>query len=138
MQPRYFYHSFPRTAAPAEAEVKGLKILRSIATSGLLFTPERIEWREFLQGGQQGPPIEIFQKRACFTELAPSELEAHSKKFGAFALEFEIENLRLLGATPVFYLPSPGTEERAMGGVTAAMVARLAEVQQVLGPTGGT
>ncbi len=103
-----------------------------MATSGLLFTPERTVWREFRQDGQQGTPIEVFQKRACFTELGPPELEAHSAQFGSFAIEFEIENLRLLGATPVFYLPTPGAEERAMGGVAAAMVARMAEIQQLL------
>lgn len=103
-----------------------------MATSGLLLTPEKTVWSEFRQDGTKSPPIEVFQKRSSFTELAPSELEEHGRLFGPFALEFEIESLRLLGAIPVFYLPTPGTEERALGGVAAALVARMAEVQQML------
>ncbi len=111
---------------------KGLAILKSIATSGLLLTPERTVWSEFRQDGTRSEPIEVFQKRACFTELAPDELQAHGEQFGSFAIEFEIEKLRLLGAIPVFYLPAPGSEEKALGGVAAAFVARMEETQRVL------
>jgi len=103
-----------------------------MAKSGLLLTPEMTEWREFRQDGRLSDPVQVFQKRACFTELAPSELRNHAAQFGRFAIEYETENLRLLGATPVFYLPTPGSEERALGGVAASLVARMGEIQVVL------
>ena len=132
MSDRFFYHSFPRRAAAATEGEKGLAILGSIAESGLLLTPEKTEWSEFQQDGQKSPPIKVFQKRACFTELASPELPEHSKVFGRFAIEFSIEHLRLLGAIPVFYLPTPGAEERGLAGIAAAMLARMADVQQLL------
>jgi hypothetical protein len=74
----------------------------------------------------------VFQKRACFTELAPSGLKEHSKLFEPFAIELTVENLRLLGGIPVFYVPPPGKEERALGGMAAALIARMADIQQLL------
>lgn len=132
MGERYFYHSFPRRTEGQDVNAKGLSILRSLAASGLLLTPEKTVWSEFTNDGGRAQPVEVFQKRACFTELAPTELSGHASLFGPFTIEFEIETLRLLGAIPVFYLPSPGTEERGLGGVSAALIARMAEIQQVL------
>jgi hypothetical protein len=133
MQERFFYHSFPRRGRDgSQATSKGLAILQSIIRSGLLLTPEKIEWTEFLQDGTQSPSIQMFQKRICFTELAPLELAEHARAFGPFAVEFSIENLRLLGGIPVFYLPKPSTRERDLEGIASALVARLADVQQLL------
>lgn len=132
MDERFFYHSFPRRNSPETVTAKGLAILDSLLRSGLLLTPEKTEWSEFRRDGTKSPPIEVFQKRACFTELAPPELNEHSKRFGPFAIELTIEHLRLLGGIPVFYLPSPGREERALGGVAAALIARMADFQQLL------
>jgi hypothetical protein len=36
----------------------------------------------------------------------------------------------------VFYLPSPGKEEHALGGMAAALIARMADFQQLLKPAG--
>lgn len=133
MEQRFFYHSFPRWAStPQEAVTKGLRVLNSIVNSGLLLTPEKIEWSEFLQDGTRSKPIQVFQKRISFTELSPRELPEHARTFGPYALEFTVENLRLLGGIPVFYLPQPGPQERALEGVAAAIVARLADIQTVL------
>lgn len=133
LQRRFFYHSFPRRGRDhGDTNHKGLAVLTSIAKSGLLLTPERTEWSEFLHNGKRSKPVEVFQKRICFTELAEHELAAHAKMFGPFALEFSIENLRLLGAIPVFYMPPPGGEERALGGIAAALIARLADIQLLL------
>jgi hypothetical protein len=132
MKERFFYHSFPRRKLADDAVPRGLAILRSMARSGLLLTPEQTVWSEFLQNGKRSDPIQIFQIRACFTELNPEELMDHAKQFGSFSIEFEIESLRLLGAMPVFYLPSPGSEERALGGIAGAFVARMEEIQRVL------
>lgn len=131
MNERYFYHSFPRRAG-TDVNGKGLSILRSLASSGLLLTPERTVWSEFMDDGGRSSSIEVFQKRTCFTELAPEELGAHAVTFGPFAIEFEIQALRQLGAIPVFYFPATGIAEQALAGLAAALVARMAEVQQVL------
>lgn len=47
----------------------------------------------------------MIQRRASFTELTPQELARHSEEFGHFALEFDIDTLKRLGAMPVFYVP---------------------------------
>lgn len=134
MKERYFYHCFPRRrgANKAESFSKGLKVLKSILKSGLVLTPERTEWFEFLADGNRSKPIEVFQKRICFTELSPSELPQHTEIFGDLALEFSIEQLRYLGAIPVFYLPSMAEKEAGLAGLGGAFIARLAEVQELL------
>ena len=81
--------------------------------------------------GSTGKPWSLFQKRICFTELAANELVQHAEVFGEFALEFEIATLRRMGAIPVSItplFPSVG----ALDGISAAMLARLGEVQEVL------
>jgi hypothetical protein len=102
---RFFYHCFPRRGAGSDAElVKGCKILEAIRDFGLLLTPQLLEW---LQPQSSGTPPRRFmalQKRVCFTELAPYELPRHAEKFGHFALEFETDVIRSLGAVPVFYI----------------------------------
>src|SRR5262245_8661149 len=65
---RYFFHSFPRRKG-ATAK-KGLAILESIVRSGLLLTPELIEWREIQSNGRFSEPFTVAQKRVCFTESA--------------------------------------------------------------------
>lgn len=130
---RFFYHSFPRRGREDEnVDRKGLAILTSIAKSGFLLTPEKISWSEFLQDGTKSESIDLFQKRVCFTELAEYELAAHSNMFGPFAVEFSIENLRCIGAMPVFYIPLHGDKECALGGIAAAFICRLSEIQRIL------
>ena len=119
---RFFYHSFPRPRQGLSEEdncEKGLRILRSMADIGLLLTPETLEFREFLEDGTLGPKVVAAQRRACFTELAPSELRRHSLEFGPFALELDVMSLRELGAMPVWPSGSrslscpPGTAARS-------------------------
>lgn len=130
---RFFYHSFPRRRAEDDTEYsKALRVLKSIVKSGLLLTPEKYEIREFLKDGKQSEPVVSYQKRVCFTELSPGELPSHCETFGPFSLEFTIENLRRLGAVPVFYFPSASAEEFGLEGIGVALMARLAEVQCVL------
>src|SRR5579871_4914394 len=105
VQNRYLYHCFPRRGANTAEEVaKGLNILGCIRDFGLLLLPESIEWSQPISGH---PPrtIPVVQSRVCFTDLTPSELPEHALTFGHFALEFEIESARQLGAIPVFYVP---------------------------------
>ncbi|MCI5125718.1 MAG: hypothetical protein D3925_14900 [Candidatus Electrothrix sp. AR5] len=132
---RYFYHSFPRRhhgATREEVLSKGLKILDSIVESGLILTPEKTDWFEFLTDGNRSKPVEVVQKRVCFTELSPSELPRHSDTFGEFALEFSIETLRCLGGSPVFYLPSMSLEETSCSGMSGALICRMLEIQELL------
>ncbi len=111
---RYFYHSFPRRSRLSEREIaSGLTILELIRDFGLLLTPEIARWEYPHADGTPPRPASMIQRRVSFTELSPSELARHSDEFGHFALEFEIENLKRLGAMPVFYVP------RTTGGAGA-------------------
>lgn len=131
---RYFYHSFPRRSGSGIE--KGLQILRSIIKSGLLLTPEQTSWQEPVSDGTLSKPWSVIQKRACFTELAPSELKEHSAVFGRFALEFEIRILRQLGATPVFYLPRASPDDVGFESLAASLVCRTGEIQVLLNRLG--
>jgi hypothetical protein len=129
---RFFYHSFPRRGASTALETqKGKQILAAIRDFGLVLTPEFIEWTQPTLGGSPRT-LPILQKRVCFTELSPSELPPHAEKFGHFALEFEIDAVRRLGAMPVFYVPQP-TGEAADGSlVGAALVAIATDLRAVV------
>ena len=101
MEKHFFYHSFPRgkTKDAPESIEHGIAILESIRDMGLLLVPQIIDWIR--------PPrrLQVIQKRICFTSLKPKELIKHAEKFGYFALEFDANIVRSLGATPVFYIP---------------------------------
>lgn len=130
MEERYFYHSFPRRKA-SDTIQKGLSILRLIAESGLLLTPEIYSFKEPLMDGTYGKEIAVAQKRICFTELSPSELKLHSKTFGEFSIEWDIESLRELGAIPVFYIPMKSSDN-FMEGIGLSFLSRLADTQLIL------
>lgn len=106
---RKFFHSFPRprpSDTPETLNAKGLAILRLIKEIGVMVAPEIVEWHVPLQDGTQRS-IKYDQLRICFTELHESELHQHAQRFGPFALEFEIDRLRQMGALPVIYMPQP-------------------------------
>jgi hypothetical protein len=132
--PEHFhYHSFPRRGRKTAEEIaKGLKILGSIVKSGLLLTPEKVEW----PGEHRGPskraePIVSFDRRVCFTHLHPSEILKHADHFGIFSVEFDNPSLRVLGAMPVFYVP---VSEGYVGyeGLGVSIAARIADFQNLL------
>jgi hypothetical protein len=129
---RFFYHSFPRPDDGVDSNKKGIEILKSIVNYGLLLTPEITNWQERLMDGNLSKPWSLYQKRACFTELPPTELDEHSKHFGPISIEFEIKVLRQLGAIPVFYLPRPTSNEQSLEYLGSAMMARIGEIQQLL------
>ena len=135
---RYFYHSFPQFGVddPDLERKNGLVILESIVRNGLLLTPETIEWSESLTlksgGTSRSDPWCVSQKRCCFTELFPHELSDHSRRYGHFALEFEIEILRQLGGMPVFYIPRSSENSLGLEGLGEMLIARLGEIQGVL------
>ena len=71
---------------------------------GLVLAPELLEWSDPVGLGTPSP-IQVLQRRICFTELSPRELGGHSTRFGPFALEFDTTTLRRIGALPVMYMP---------------------------------
>jgi hypothetical protein len=113
---RYFYHSFPRRSrSPAREIPSGLAILELIRDHGLLLTPEIAHWEYPHADGTPPRSASMIQRRVSFTELSPSELARHSENFGHFALEFEIETLKQLGAMPVFYVPHTADGAGSLG-----------------------
>jgi hypothetical protein len=126
VQDRYLYHCFPRRGANSAEEIdKGLDILACIRDIGLLLLPESIEWSLPFKNK---PPrtIPFVQSRVCFTDLTPAELPRHAEIFGHFALEFEMETARRLGAIPVFYIPQND------GGVGTLLVTTLLDARAVI------
>jgi hypothetical protein len=103
---RFFYHSFPRRGRSSDSEIeKGCKILSLICDVGFVLAPEVVKWRNPHADGSPPREQQTIQRRICFTELAPSELIEHAKEFGHFALEFDVQTLKRMGAMPVFYIP---------------------------------
>jgi hypothetical protein len=144
---RFFYHSFPRRGSNTGVEMdKGCKILSLICDAGLLLAPKVVKWEYSHADGSPPRKQEYIQRRVCFTELSPSDLIEHAQNFGLFALEFEIDVLKGMGALPVFYIPratsADASEINSLGSVPVmqtidAMVLamRLAGVKQNLGGT---
>jgi hypothetical protein len=109
---RFFYHSFPRRGSNTDAEIdKGCKVLSLICDAGLLLAPEVVKWQYSHADGSPPRTQTYIQRRVCFTELAPNDLTEHAGLFGRFALEFEIDVLKGMGALPVFYIPQATTTE---------------------------
>jgi len=134
MYNKFLYHSFPRRGSDNIdlAIIRGLAILSSMIKSGLLLTPEVTDWREHLQDGTLSQPVKLFQKRICFTLLAPSQLQEHATTFGPFAFEYSVEDLRRLGGVPVFYIPYARETDMGLEGIGGALMARLSEIQTLL------
>lgn len=126
---RYFYHSFPRRSRSSELEItNGITILKLIRDFGLLLTPEIAHWQYPHADGTPPRSASMIQRRVSFTELAPSELARHSDEFGHFALEFEIEALKHLGAVPVFYVPRA---VEGAGSLASTMVMQIIEAMRL-------
>jgi hypothetical protein len=130
---RFFYHSFPRRGGTAAEEIeKGCRILTAIRDFGLLLVPQFIEWSQPSAGGASPRIFPVLQNRVCFTELSPNELPGHAEKFRQFAVEFETETLRSLGAVPVFYVPQPSANPSDGSAVGTALLAIAMDSQAVL------
>lgn len=137
---RYMYHSFPRPRQNAstseEITEKGLRILRGMVEVGLVLAPEILKFRPPSPiASSEDDLIRIAQKRMSFTYLEPRELPGHAEQFGQFALELDHDDLRRLGAVPVFYLPQPLVDD--MGDPLASsigwmLISDLGDIQSVL------
>lgn len=121
----YFYHSFPRRSDPSGRHDLGLRILESIARDGLLLTPEEVTWLDPLDAGADSR-VHAYQRRVCFTQLSPDELPAHEQVFGAFSLEFGVEELRTMGAMPVIYVPDAVGAAASLAVLPTALLAHVA------------
>src|ERR1022692_3330923 len=92
MNDRFFYHSFPRLRrgeTPEQQVEKGLRILALIGKTGLVLAPEIVVWKQPTQDGNVRV-LEQLQKRICFTELSEADLPEHGRRFGRFAIEFDL------------------------------------------------
>lgn len=134
-EPRYAYHSFPRRGRSTRASNirRGLSVLRSIATSGLLLRPEVVAVPgEILDDGTLGESSFIGERFAAFTVRTTASLVSeHAQHFGEFAIELEVANLIEIGALPAFYLPLRDDQH----GSGRALTARTAEITLLLGAT---
>ena len=131
---RFFYHSFPRRReceTRSETANRGWGILQSIKNRGLILAPEVVEWHTPVSLGTPNP-IQILQRRICFTELSPQELPEHSERFGPFALEFDATVLRCFGALPVIYMPQALSEKDQLALLGPFVVGHLGQIQGAL------
>lgn len=125
----YGYHSFPRRDASLST---AHAVLVSIIRCGLVLAPEVTEWSETLEDGSRSAPIMLAQKRCCFTVIPQVELPEHAVRFGPYALEFEIDSLRRIGAVPVAYLPMTQGSPAGASALGETFLARLADIQALL------
>ena len=122
------YHSFPRSFVNrADVLERGLLVLESIVTRGLLFTPDDAVWAKAGEGQQAGD-WRISQRRFCLTALQPHDLTRHAKTFGPFALEFSLRELIPIGAIPAFYLPVALHGTEAPGAALIRGLGHIAEI----------
>ena len=133
---RFFYHSFPRPRRDESYEdttARGWGLLKLIREIGLVLAPEIVEWYTPGQNTLGTPnPIRVLQRRICFTELSPQELSRHSDRFGPFALEFEVEELRRMGALPVIYMPQALSEQDHLALLGPFIVGHLDQIRRLL------
>ena len=133
-EPRFFYHSFPRPRRGEtliETASRGWAILQFMKKLGLILAPEVVEWHTPVSLGTPSP-IQILQRRICFTELSPQELSGHSTRFGPFALEFETTTLRRVGALPVIYMPQALSEQDHLALLGPFVVSHLGQIRHTL------
>ena len=134
VESRIFYHSFPRPRqgeTQSDTASRGWAILRSMTKLGLILAPEVVEWRTPVSLGTPSP-IQVLQRRICFTELSPQELSQHSMRFGPFALEFDTVALRRFGALPVIYMPQALSEQDHLALLGPFVVGHLDQIRGTL------
>ena len=127
-------HSFPRPRAdetPSQTASRGWAILQSMQKLGLVLAPEVVEWDDPIGLGTPSP-IQVLQRRVCFTELSPQELGGHSTRFGPFALEFDTTALRRIGALPVIYMPQALSAQDPLALLGPFVVGHLGQVRSFL------
>jgi len=127
---RFFYHSFPRPRTGEDPIAKGLAILKCFRTFGLVLGTEVVLWKQPTAGTPR--EIRLVQPRVCFTELGEAELPGHADRFGPFALEFEISQLRRIGALPVIYTPQQLATDPGYSAIAATIVAQTHDAKYAI------
>ena len=97
----------------------------------MVLAPEVVEWHVPVSLGTPSP-IQVLQRRVCFTELSPQELAGHSTRFGPFALEFDITALRRMGALPVIYMPQALSAQDHLALLGSFVVGHLDQIRSTL------
>ena len=97
----------------------------------MILAPEVVEWHTPVSLGTPSP-IQVLQRRICFTELSPQELSQHSMRFGPFALEFQTIALRRIGALPVIYMPQALSGHDHLALLGPFVVGHLGQVRGTL------
>ena len=131
---RFFYHSFPRPRASethSPTANRGWAIFQSMQKLGLVLAPELVKWDDPVGLGTPSP-IQVLQRRICFTELSPRELSGHSTRFGPFALEFDTTTLRRIGALPVIYMPQALSSQDHLAMLGPFVVGHLDQIRDSL------
>ena len=77
-------------------------------------------------------PVPYMQQRVCFTALETDKLPEHAKFFGEFALEFDPDTLRELGALPAFYLAGTLQNGELLHDAGENILRLLIEAQKIL------
>ena len=131
---RFFYHSFPR---PRSSETyiqtanRGWAILESMEKTRFGLGSRGSRWDDPVGLGTPSP-IQVLQRRICFTELHPGELGGHSTRFGPFALEFDTSALRRIGALPVIYMPQALSTQDRLALLGPFVVGHLGQIRSSL------
>lgn len=142
-----FYHAFPRFRRGVDAQrdqmSKGVEVLESIFTLGLLLTPELLEIPPNPDSDSPEPPrTQITQRRACFTHMERSAFlrsTTHRSTFGRFAIGLRSDEARALGLLPTFYYYRAGRVNGQAApvslldsGLSEQILYRLAEIRRLL------
>ncbi len=98
---------------------------------GLLLVPEHYSLQETDFNGNKLKPFFVYQTRLCFTCISKEQISDHSEKFGSITLEFDLEDLKSMGAMPNFYFPSAINESDSLN-LGVLYMARLLEIQEFL------
>lgn len=122
----FFYHSFPRSQK--DDLKQGLDVLSSILRNGLLITAEV----RSIKGVPGQPDFKLLQQRLCLTESTPAEMAAHSDTFGPFALEYDVNVVRTIGALPVLYVPGIIGKAAGLSEAGPVLIEKIAEMEQLL------
>ena len=167
-----FLHSFPRVFATRTDDIspthvshentvmsRGIEILRSISTFGLICTPEWLRFPVHKRQGLDGPDLafnldlgRFSQSRFCVTAVNVTELHggyvqsgfaetkhaiSHANVFGPFAIGFSDDVAREIGFMPTIYF-SPKNSHGVSGqqpsyiGLNSQLLQSLLDIRNVI------
>jgi len=129
----HLFHFFPRKF---ESEEKTIAIVKSIFENGPYLSKEKLEvnWKDLFAVSGIQRKLEAEQLRFCLTAITnDTELKSHSNTFGSIGLGFNEDFIVKIGGFPVFYVPTPLTEDASKDEYKGiSLLYRLADAQQIL------